>query len=109
MRKTFNLNGKNLIFMSYFLVFLGVLTPMLVLFSIVEPPKGEPPHIWFQRSGSLLVIFAIVAESILLQGNENFKNLKVAWKTSYSVAKILSPILAIIGTMIWGYGDIPLT
>ncbi|GHF97260.1 hypothetical protein [Thalassotalea marina] len=109
MGKAFNLNGKNLIFMSYFLVFLGILTPMLVLFSIVEPPKGEAPHIWFQRSGSLLVIFAIIAESILLQGVDNLKNLNVAWKMSHSVAKMLSPILAIIGTIIWGYGDIPLT
>jgi hypothetical protein len=74
---------------------------------------------WFQRSGSFTVVFAVWAEIKISHINNIIKPINDSYQAGadssaidscYSkvmkVLNIIVPILVIIGTVIWGYGDI---
>ena len=103
---------------KYFILFsiLAILTPVL---SIIIPwvPENETAHTWFQRSGSAMVVFGLLAESRAVncffilnpsgfaecginEANEKFKKYPKS-------LNIISFIFIAFGTLIWGYGDIP--
>ena len=96
---------------------MGILAPILAC-TRSWLPEGEKFPIWFQRSGSILVIFAIMSEFILLSlystiypgdntwTDENHQVIVNKYKTKYNLLSFFSSALAIIGTIIWGYGDI---
>jgi len=85
---------------------LGVLIPFLVLLSILTPPITESPQSWFQRSGSILVVLSIISEIILVSDKSKLTVLSSKWVTTANVLMVLTPSIAIIGTVIWGYGDL---
>jgi len=90
-----------------------------VIWSLTIDLKGcSDCHYWFQRSGSLMVLFAVLLELNSLKyhevkGSKNtFVNGKrVAISEELPVFKkamrITGFLLAIAGTFIWGYGDLP--
>jgi hypothetical protein len=78
--------------------------------------------IWFQRSGSLTVLFAVWAEYKIFkihaltmpmsEEGETYQDaahtglLKSKYGTMLNVINFVSVTLVIIGTIIWGYGDL---
>jgi hypothetical protein len=73
---------------------------------------------WFQRSGSLMVLFAVFLELNLLKYSEVeesgtfFIEDKPALKSRplpfiKRVMRVVAFLLAALGTFIWGYGDLP--
>ena len=72
---------------------------------------------WFQRSGSIIVILGILiaARRVVRLGKEhmnedwNYPNETVERQRvllDQRAQYIIGPIVALIGTVIWGYGDI---
>lgn len=97
---------------SYLLNFVG--ESMINTVSMAETYKDEP-KIWFQRSGAVLVCLAIILEfgviKILKMENDdrdkaNEQGGEITFKIMYLVAHIFAFSCAIIGTLVWGYGDI---
>ena len=105
------------------------LTVLVILIGIFNNITTEPNSIWFQRSGSLIVTLSILAEILYLSikrivseviidyGDnnprtfiENHKlNHKNTSKFTPNLSIVLEPLiitLAILGTIIWGYGDL---
>lgn len=73
---------------------------------------------WFQRSGSLMVLFAVLLElnSLKYHDVKGSKNTFVNGKpvaiseefpTFKKAMRVVGFLLAITGTFIWGYGDLP--
>lgn len=71
---------------------------------------GDKPEFWFQRSGSILVGLAVFTEIIIIHKSftkEHFLvkdielNNLLKSHLNYAVA-----MTALIGTIIWGYGDL---
>ena len=73
---------------------------------------------WFQRSGSLMVFFAVLLElnllkfseveessSVFIEGNPAAKSTPLP--RFKKVMQITAFIIAAVGTFIWGYGDLP--
>ena len=111
-----------------------------VIFIGLHNPTTESNAIWFQRSGSILVLLAVISELVLLKLESLVKETPVRWQkkskitpkewkeevvcTDFErfVAKkidpaytdgtfkiILEPLTyfyAVLGTIIWGYGDL---
>ena len=103
---------------------------LLLAFSTIFPicawngflQQDENVSIWFQRSGSLTVLFAVWAEYKLFKvhtltmpmsgGGETYQDaahtgeLKTKYGKKLNVINFVSAALVIIGTVIWGYGDL---
>ncbi len=78
--------------------------------------------IWFQRSGSLMVLFAVWIEyklfkisslsnpisdnGVTWQDQAHSDALNTNYRNMLKIYKYLTAALAITGTVIWGYGDI---
>ncbi|WP_299178790.1 hypothetical protein [uncultured Neptuniibacter sp.] len=87
-------------------------------FYLVSPylSENETLSTWFQRSGSLMVIIAIITEFKLYSLNDYFDlnntrmfvpvDLPKTYKSTYFVISIVALMSMLIGTLIWGYGDI---
>lgn len=95
--------------------FLSVAAPILAFFGVCMP-GSESTQIWFQRSGALTVLFAVWMEYILSKSNEHINlsgvvisrqtQLSKEYKVPYRIIQYLGILLAIVGTVIWGYGDL---
>ncbi|HIF9274972.1 hypothetical protein [Photobacterium damselae] len=102
------------------ILFLAFIFPILAWFGVFQLEDNSA--IWFQRSGSITVLFAVWVEFKLfkLAGltnpiSENGKTYDDMRKSDYlqthnlkkiQIIKYLSAVLAISGTVIWGYGDL---
>lgn len=79
-------------------------------------PISETEGSWFQRSGSLAVLFAVWMEYNLMKVNEYItlpgiavsEQIRVSdkYKRTYKVLQYSAIVLVFIGTFIWGYGDL---
>lgn len=97
------------------LLFIMILIPILGFFGLFNVWE-DPPAIWFQRSGSLMVLFGLLIEYTLFSiddelfsiGTLNKKELKLLkkYQIHYASMKYLGIIGAVVGTVIWGYGDL---
>jgi hypothetical protein len=77
---------------------------------------SETSAIWFQRSGSLVVLFSALAEFIVLKTYDYISPSEAAYsvpfdtpryfQTIYNGISTIGIILLVSGTLIWGYGDI---
>jgi len=100
-----------------FLVALAIGIPLLSLVMDVRELYRSKEILWFGRSGSLVVLFAVVLEyrqqllTEATQINNAFgKPLFKSGKEMNEVRRsfhITALSLSVIGTIIWGYGDIP--
>jgi len=78
---------------------------------------------WFSRSGSLIVLFAVMSEYLLLKDqNEHIYRLitkgrwsaennlqptgKLAPNKSHLIKDKATHVSVVLGTLIWGYGDL---
>jgi len=105
MRKIFS--NTWLIFLLAFIVLIGSLFHSMV--------TNDPQ--WFQRSGSIIVLLGvlIVARRVIRLGKD-YQNEDWNLPDESSEGKkvlldqrsefIIGPIIAVVGTIIWGYGDL---
>lgn len=90
--------------------------PILALL-IPWQPAGETLSSWFQRSGSAMVVFALLAEAKAIDiyntlnpggfVEKGFNEAKAAYANHPAKFSFSSFVLIALGTLIWGYGDIP--
>jgi hypothetical protein len=92
----------------------AVIPPLLSMLGGFKP-QAEPLGQWFQRSGAVMTIIAVFgqfrAASIAAMiapggGWEETLGAFRKYKRLQNVVAVLSLVLAIIGTVIWGYGDL---
>ena len=99
---------------------------LLCFFAIVLPfvsffcpfmPTTETQASWFQRSGSIMVVmtiwvqFKLFAIAGYLDPSDTayvvpFDTPKV-YSTMHNIISLTTTVVMILGTLIWGYGDIP--
>jgi len=97
------------------LVILAIVIPILAIFSVLKP-EGEELTVWFQRSGSIVVLLAVWIEYNLFQIHgeiyptgfipEDGDKFTLKYGKPYDALKLVGAVLAVWGTIIWGYGDI---
>jgi len=97
------------------LIFLAIVAPIAAYKGIYIFP-GESVESWFQRSGSVTVLFAVWTEYNLSKANgyispsgiitNEQEELSNKYKLAYNLIRYFGVLLAIVGTMIWGYGDL---
>jgi hypothetical protein len=82
--------------------------------------EATVPGNWFSRSGSLMVLMALVAEYQLMRGRDQYHSAQLVSLSRGEIAKLgdLHPnrrhmllergahAFVILGTLIWGYGDL---
>jgi len=111
--------GKELLIVIILLL-LSVVIPVCAWFGIFQQDRGA--SLWFQRSGSIMVLFAVWAEYDLFKiheltkpmsdGGETYQDevhkgvLVTKYRNVLKVINIVSTTLVILGTVIWGYGDL---
>lgn len=112
-----NFKMKQKLVYSTILILIGLMVPILA-YCIDWFPESDNLPIWFQRSGSILVMTSVMVEFILLSehltmypGNntwtdENSKPIIDKYKTPYVLLTGSATFLAFIGTLIWAYGDL---
>ena len=94
----------------------GVLSIIVSLYIELNPPNANINY-WFQRGGSVAVLLSALVEYQLLKVNPDINYAKSAFaaETEYKerygrifgFAMYLATGTFAIGTLIWGYGDIP--
>ena len=101
-----------------FIIFavISIIAPLLSLFDFLRP-VSETFATWFQRSGSIMVVLAFISEMRSYQMFDVFKpagfvsttyaETEKKYSSQVTVCNIIAFILIAIGTLIWGYGDIP--
>jgi hypothetical protein len=97
----------------YVLCLCAVILPLLSMLGSFRP-QAESPGQWFERSGAMMTVFAVFAQ---------FKAVSVAtmiagctfgesweayhkYKRHQAVVAGLSLVLVVMGTVVWGYGDL---
>ncbi len=78
-------------------------------------PLCEAQALWFQRSGSMMTVFAIIAQTNastlpdMIRGGVFAESYAFyhKYKNVVGVVTVLSALLVVTGTLVWGYGDIP--
>lgn len=106
---------KNFYFPLYFLVLSWA---SIAISLYIEANYGGN---WFMRSGSLMVLFSVIAEFLLLEGRDEYLNQRLSKSKvpnqqnsldsihpshTHKLLEIISHISVVIGTVIWGYGDL---
>jgi hypothetical protein len=94
---------------------LATLIPILSLFGVFKP-SGELLGPWFQRSGAITVVFAIFAElkaSKMIDILDGGDFAGPTWQTAnqlycrkVQIYFYFSVLLIVLGTVVWGYGDL---
>jgi hypothetical protein len=96
-----------------FLCLCAVVPPFFSLTGIFRP-QGEPLGGWFQRSSVVMTAFAVFAEfkaagiATMIAGGPFAESWKAYHKYNRlrATVAVLSLVLVVIGTVIWGYGDL---
>jgi hypothetical protein len=88
----------------------------LPLFSLtgIFRPQAEPLGQWFQRSGAVMTAFAVFAQfkaggiATMIAGSTFAESWEAYHKYNrfQALAAVLSLVLVVIGTVVWGYGDL---
>jgi hypothetical protein len=94
-------------------IFISVVCALLAAFGILKP-ANEPLDIWFQRSGSLVVLFAAIGEyyvsimraTLRPAGYVGITAMENELSFTVKCYHFAALALVIIGTIIWGYGDL---
>ncbi len=94
---------------------LALAVPIFSLIGIGKP-ENEELSIWFQRSGSIMVVLALLAEMRAYQMFDVFKPIAYVsssydrthkkYKPQVTAYNYIAFALIGAGTVIWGYGDI---
>ena len=97
------------------LLMLLILLPFLASYGVLKP-ANEKIEIWFQRSGSIIVLLGSLAEycsfkmhnvfSPIHLSNEPLFNTKLKYCLQAKWLMVISAIFISFGTIVWGYGDL---
>lgn len=97
------------------LLLVSISVPFLSIYGVLIP-ENEQLSAWFQRSGSLSVLFAALTEYKLfkLHGHfyptgllpEDAYRFRQKYGAIYTSYNILAAVMVLVGTFIWGYGDL---
>jgi hypothetical protein len=101
-------SSRAVVINAFALCIAACVPPMLALLWSIRP-SAETAASWFQRSGALTTILAVLAQ--VKAGAAPAPPLAVSsdahrWAWWQGVALWLSLILVVVGTVIWGYGDL---
>ncbi|RYV01532.1 hypothetical protein SOPP22_14205 [Shewanella sp. OPT22] len=101
----------------YVFTVLSILMPILAI-TIPWIPQDETLATWFQRSGSAMIVFALLAEAKAIEVHNilnpsgfvglGFDDAQSKYYKHPAMFNLSSFTLIALGTLIWGYGDIPL-
>jgi hypothetical protein len=119
MNRELSISSKSIcpFYVNWLLVLLMIIIIVTSIIASYYCYLGE--YDWLQRSGSLVVAIAVILEYMhvkvfnpvgtqggILDGGLSFNGSKLIAKVYKSVWKA-NYFLLILGTLIWGYGDIP--
>ena len=105
--------NKGLLY-SITLIFIMILTIFILL---INKPESEYMGVWFQRSGSLIVVISLFIEikisflqKLAISQELPYLNFNIYLRREYEkkllIANYTTFLFIIIGTIIWGYGDL---
>lgn len=67
---------------------------------------GDDPATWFGRSGAVITVLALLSEAQLSEGTGRLNNaMSTKYKATFTIWRAVALVSAVIGTLIWGYGD----
>lgn len=102
-------------FICGLLVIPTILVTLFGYFGVLKP-INEDIAIWFQRSGSLIVMCAVLIEFQLFSIHgaifpsdvsfSQFTDLENKYGNKHKLFSVFAASVAILGTVIWGYGDL---
>jgi hypothetical protein len=105
---------------NYFTIFsvFALLTPFLSCFlAFFWLPTDDSIGTWFQRSGSIMAVFGLLAEARAVNcffilnpsgfGSTSLDEAIEKYDKYPKTLNLVSFFIIAIGTFIWGYGDIP--
>ncbi|RTE67731.1 hypothetical protein EH243_01925 [Amphritea opalescens] len=102
---------------KYYAIFsvLAFISPLVALF-IPYMPENESIFTWFQRSGSAMVVFGLLAEAKAINcffilnpagfAETGINEARAKYLKYPANLNIFSFLIIALGTLIWGYGDI---
>jgi hypothetical protein len=98
---------------AFMLCLCAVIPPLLSLAGMFRPP-AEPPGQWFERSGAVMTVFAVFAQfkansiATMIAGGTFGESWEAYRKYKGTLAWVagLSLVLVVLGTVVWGYGDL---
>ena len=98
------------------IIFVAIAVPFIAIFVPDLMPEKETIGTWLQRSGAVVVAFAVWVEikNNAISGyiypsglsTSQYRELKEFYGLYFNIIKWTGFVLAICGTVIWGYGDI---
>ena len=107
---------RRAIFWAFVLCLCAVIPPLLSLPGGFRPQMGQAdtPGQWFERSGAVMTAFAVFAQfkaggiAAMIAGGTFGESWEAyhKYKRSQAAVTVLSLVLVVIGTVIWGYGDL---
>jgi len=120
-KKSFLLTGYKTIKYSLWttlpIIILTIAIPIIALCAPDLMPEKETIGSWFQRSGSIVVALAVWIEikNESISGyihptglvSSEYGEFKKKYGSCFNSIKLIGFSFAILGTIIWGYGDIP--
>lgn len=117
MPEGFEKEVTNRIWLCGLLLIPALAAPIFAYYGFLMP-DSELQGVWFQRSGSIAVIIAIFSELLLAKLN-SYPGLQSSLKDIgnygdpiwfhlffYKLVYFTAGLIAVIGTIIWGYGDL---
>jgi ABC-type glycerol-3-phosphate transport system permease component len=99
---------------AYGLCLCAVIAPLLSMLLGRFRPQAEPFGQWFARSGAVMTVFAVYAQfkaasiATMIQGRRYGESRAFyrKYNSCQAIVAVLSLVLAVIGTIVWGYGDL---
>ncbi|MCH4813428.1 hypothetical protein [Vreelandella neptunia] len=96
------------------LVLIGLVSPIALSFLRMET---QDPALWFQRSGSIMVVLALLAElrvviidRLIIARDHSFLYCHMYIENKYQaklrVINYVTYFVVAVGTLVWGFGDV---
>lgn len=105
-------------FIVVVLLVIAVMAPLTanIWFGYYKPSTDSSGQ-WFQRSGAITTVFALLALAVQTAGSKKLwvpgffigaekKLILESFSSKFTFCENTSFLLTVIGTMIWGYGDV---
>ncbi|ELL4392615.1 TPA: hypothetical protein SMS62_002578 [Pseudomonas aeruginosa] len=100
------------------MVILAFVAPMVALTGWLKP-NSEALGVWFQRSGAVMTVFSLITGSGIASilnrlsprglTDVHLELVRVKFQVSFEKIEWFSLVVAMFGTVIWGYGDVLLS
>ena len=106
---------QRLIFWMSAFAIIGVIT-MLLPFINATRPASQTLGAWWSRAGAPMTVFAILSQNVATRlgdhlqfgafGSSEMVALRQKYLPVHAAGFRLSIVLTVVGTLIWGYGDL---